>query len=74
MPRITPNLWLSEGGAEGQCGWVRDRFGLWWQVVPARLPEVLGDPDPERASRAMKAMLGMSKLDLPAIEAAAAGG
>lgn len=64
---------LGDGGTEGQCGWVRDRFGLWWQVVPAGLPEVLGDPDPERAQRAMKAMLGMSKLDLEAMRAAAAG-
>jgi predicted 3-demethylubiquinone-9 3-methyltransferase (glyoxalase superfamily) len=68
-------LWaaLTEGGEEGSCGWCKDRFGLSWQVVPEGLPQVLGDPDPERAGRAMQAMMGMSKLDLPALQAAADG-
>ena len=64
---------LSEGGEEGQCGWLRDKYGLSWQVVPPGMAEALGDPDPERAERAMKAMLGMKKLDVAALEAAADG-
>ena len=64
---------LSEGGEESQCGWLKDRFGVSWQVVPAGMGEVMGDPDPERAQRAMKAMLGMKKLDLAALRAAADG-
>jgi predicted 3-demethylubiquinone-9 3-methyltransferase (glyoxalase superfamily) len=68
-------LWrrLSEGGEEGQCGWLKDRFGLWWQVIPTRLPDLLSDPDPDRSQRAMQAMLGMKRLDIAALEAAAAG-
>jgi predicted 3-demethylubiquinone-9 3-methyltransferase (glyoxalase superfamily) len=64
---------LSEGGSEGPCGWLKDKFGLSWQVVPAGMDEVFADPDPERAARAMKAMLGMSKLDVAALRAAADG-
>ena len=64
---------LREGGEESQCGWLRDRFGLWWQVIPSRLPELLGDPDPERAQRAMQAMLGMRRIVVAELEAAAAG-
>lgn len=64
---------LTEGGEESQCGWLKDRYGLSWQVVPAGLEELLSDPDPERARRAMEAMLGMVKLDLPAMRAAADG-
>jgi predicted 3-demethylubiquinone-9 3-methyltransferase (glyoxalase superfamily) len=64
---------LSEGGEEGPCGWVRDRFGLSWQVVPRGMDEVFNDPDPERAARAMKAMLAMGKLDIAALKAAADG-
>lgn len=64
---------LSEGGEEGPCGWLKDRYGLSWQIVPARLGQVLGNPDPEKAMRATKAMLGMKKLDLAALEAAADG-
>jgi predicted 3-demethylubiquinone-9 3-methyltransferase (glyoxalase superfamily) len=62
---------LSEGGEEGPCGWLKDRYGLSWQVVPAALGELLDDPDTGRAQRAMKAMLGMKKLDLLALRAAA---
>ncbi len=64
---------LSEGGEEGRCGWLKDRFGLSWQVVPTGMEEVFGDPDPERARRAMEAMLGMGKLDIAALRRAAAG-
>jgi len=63
---------LSEGGEEGPCGWLKDRFGLSWQVVPTALPELLGDPDPERSQRAMAAMLKMKKIDIEALERAAA--
>jgi predicted 3-demethylubiquinone-9 3-methyltransferase (glyoxalase superfamily) len=64
---------LTEGGEESQCGWLRDRFGLSWQVVPTGMEEVFADPDKERAERAMKAMLEMSKIDLAALRAAADG-
>jgi predicted 3-demethylubiquinone-9 3-methyltransferase (glyoxalase superfamily) len=62
---------LSEGGEEGPCGWLKDRYGLSWQVVPSVLNELLGDPDTARAQRAMHAMLGMKKLDVAALRAAA---
>ncbi|MBV8463955.1 MAG: VOC family protein [Acidimicrobiales bacterium] len=62
---------LVDGGEPGQCGWLKDRFGLSWQIVPSELPSLLGDPDPERAQRAMQAMLSMSKLDIDAIRHAA---
>jgi predicted 3-demethylubiquinone-9 3-methyltransferase (glyoxalase superfamily) len=62
---------LSEGGEEGPCGWLKDKYGLSWQVVPSGMEEMLTDPDQERAQRAMKAMLGMKKLDLAALQAAA---
>ncbi|MGH3369817.1 MAG: VOC family protein [Nocardioidaceae bacterium] len=62
---------LTEGGQEIQCGWLRDRYGLAWQVVPEAMVSLLTDPDKDRAARAMQAMLGMKKLDLAALEAAA---
>ena len=62
---------LTEGGEEGRCGWLKDRFGLSWQVVPAGLEQVLADPDPERSRRAMQAMLQMRKLDIVALRSAA---
>ncbi len=64
---------LTAGGEEGQCGWLKDRYGLSWQVVPDEMGEILGDPDPVRGQRAMQAMLGMSKLDLATLRAAADG-
>jgi predicted 3-demethylubiquinone-9 3-methyltransferase (glyoxalase superfamily) len=64
---------LSEGGQEGQCGWLKDRYGLSWQVVPPGLAELFNDPDKSKADRAMRAMLGMKKLDLAALQAAADG-
>ncbi len=62
---------LTDGGEEGQCGWLKDRFGLSWQVTPAGMGEVFADPDPERAQRAMQAMLKMSKLDVEELRRAA---
>ena len=64
---------LSDGGVQDQCGWLKDRFGLSWQVVPTRLLELQHDPDPERAARAMQAMLKMRKLDIAELERAAGG-
>jgi predicted 3-demethylubiquinone-9 3-methyltransferase (glyoxalase superfamily) len=62
---------LSAGGEEGPCGWLKDRFGLSWQIVPTALPRLLGDPDREKAQRAMAAMLKMRKLDITELERAA---
>ena len=64
---------FAEGGKPNRCGWVTDKFGITWQVVPTALPRLLGDPDREKASRAMQAMLQMEKLDIAAVEAAATG-
>lgn len=63
---------LSEGGEEGPCGWLKDRFGVSWQVVPTALLRYLSDPDSEKAQRVMAAMLQMRKLDIAALDAAAA--
>lgn len=63
---------LSDGGEEGPCGWLKDRFGLSWQVNPARLGELLADPDPARSQRVMNAMLKMKKIDIAELERAAA--
>ena len=65
-------LWarLSDGGEEGPCGWLKDRFGLSWQIVPTALGELLGDPDPERSQRVMKAMLQMTKIDIAGLRRA----
>ena len=65
---------LSEGGEEGPCGWLKDRYGLSWQIVPAALMELLGDPDPERSQRAMGAMLQMKKIVIDDLRAAADAG
>ena len=62
---------LVDGGKSQSCGWVTDRFGVTWQIVPDRLGELLGDPDPERANRAMQAMLAMDKIEIKALEDAA---
>jgi predicted 3-demethylubiquinone-9 3-methyltransferase (glyoxalase superfamily) len=64
---------LADGGEEGPCGWLKDRFGLSWQIVPERFNEILRTAEPEAAQRAVKAMLGMGKLDIAELEAAAAG-
>lgn len=64
---------LTDGGEESQCGWLKDKFGLSWQIIPTRLNELLGDPDPERAQRAMQAMLQMKKIEIDELERAADG-
>jgi len=69
-------LWsaLSAGGAVVQCGWLRDRYGVSWQIVPTVLAKMLGDPDPARARRVMQAMMKMIKLDIAGLAAAYDGG
>jgi predicted 3-demethylubiquinone-9 3-methyltransferase (glyoxalase superfamily) len=66
-------LWerLSAGGGSGQCGWLKDRYGVSWQIVPAVLPQLLSDP--AKAGRVMQALMGMTKLDIAALQAAADG-
>jgi predicted 3-demethylubiquinone-9 3-methyltransferase (glyoxalase superfamily) len=63
---------LTEGGEEGQCGWLKDKFGLSWQITPTALVSLLGDPDPARAGRALQAMLQMRKIDIAGLQRAAA--
>jgi predicted 3-demethylubiquinone-9 3-methyltransferase (glyoxalase superfamily) len=64
---------IADGGEEGPCGWLKDKYGLSWQVTPAGMDEVFSHPDKERANRAMKAMLGMKKLDIAELQRAADG-
>jgi len=66
------DLWerLSEGGEEGQCGWLKDKYGLSWQIVPSVLGEMLQDKDPEKAKRVMEAMLQMVKIDVNTLKRA----
>ena len=64
---------LTDGGEEGPCGWLKDRYGVSWQVVPTGMDQLFADPDPARAARAMRAMFGMRKLDVAALRAAAEG-
>lgn len=64
---------LSEGGQEGPCGWLKDKFGLSWQIVPSTMPQMMGDGDRARADRVMNAVLQMKKFDLNALERAYAG-
>jgi predicted 3-demethylubiquinone-9 3-methyltransferase (glyoxalase superfamily) len=68
-------LWkeLTEGGEEQPCGWLTDRFGVTWQIIPTRLGELMADSDPARAQRAVQAMLQMKKIDIQALEDAANG-
>ena len=70
----TDRLWnaLTDGGEESRCGWAIDRFGLSWQIIPRRLPELLADPDPDRAARVWQAMMQMDKIDIQTLETAAA--
>ncbi len=65
-------LWekFSEGGEPGPCGWIKDKYGLSWQIVPTALGELMGDSDPEKAGRVMQAMLQMGKLDVAALQRA----
>jgi len=74
MQAEVDRLWarLTEGGSESRCGWLVDRFGLSWQIIPSILPELLGHRDREKAQRALKAMMTMGKLDIAALERAAA--
>jgi predicted 3-demethylubiquinone-9 3-methyltransferase (glyoxalase superfamily) len=67
------NYWTTltaEGGEPGRCGWLKDRFGLSWQIVPTVLPRLLSDPDPQRAGRVVQAMLEMNKLDIATLQGA----
>jgi predicted 3-demethylubiquinone-9 3-methyltransferase (glyoxalase superfamily) len=69
-------LWdalTSNGGKPVQCGWLKDRYGVSWQIVPRALPQLLADPDPAKAQRAMQAMMQMVKIDVAALQKAAAG-
>ena len=63
---------LAEDGEEGPCGWLKDKFGVSWQIIPTRLHELLGDPDREKSQRVMQAMLKMKKLEIDGLERAAA--
>ena len=63
---------LSDGGEEGPCGWLKDRYGVSWQIIPTALPELLSDPDPEKSQRVMAAMLEMGKIEIDELERAAA--
>ncbi len=69
------DLWekLSEGGEQGPCGWLTDKFGVSWQIIPRQLGELLGDDDREKANRVMNAMLKMTKIEIAELEQAAAG-
>jgi predicted 3-demethylubiquinone-9 3-methyltransferase (glyoxalase superfamily) len=62
---------LSEGGEEGPCGWLKDKFGVSWQIVPTALPELLSDPDPPKSRRVMEAMLQVKKIEIDVLERAA---
>jgi predicted 3-demethylubiquinone-9 3-methyltransferase (glyoxalase superfamily) len=64
---------LSEGGQDGPCGWLKDKFGLSWQIVPTVLPQLMADNDANKAARVMRAMLQMRKIDIAALKKAAAG-
>jgi predicted 3-demethylubiquinone-9 3-methyltransferase (glyoxalase superfamily) len=66
------NLWdkLSEGGRKDRCGWLTDKFGLTWQIIPTALGRLMGDPDPQKAGRVMKAMLQMNKIDVAPLQKA----
>ena len=63
---------LSDGGEEGPCGWLKDKYGVSWQIVPTALPRLLADPDREKSQRVMRAMLEMKKIEIDALERAAA--
>lgn len=64
------NKLTADGGEESQCGWLKDKFGLSWQVVPAKLGELLGNPDPAKAKKAMEALLQMKKINIKTLEEA----
>ncbi|MGI8589134.1 MAG: VOC family protein [Chloroflexia bacterium] len=66
------DLWekLSEGGEKGRCGWLKDKFGVSWQIVPSALPQLLGDEDPRKSANVLQAMMQMSKIDIEALRRA----
>lgn len=67
------HLWeafTADGGAPGQCGWLTDKYGLSWQIVPSALGRLMGDPDPAKAGRVMQALMGMTKIDIAELQAA----
>jgi predicted 3-demethylubiquinone-9 3-methyltransferase (glyoxalase superfamily) len=68
-------LWekLSEGGEKSQCGWLKDKFGLSWQIIPEALGELMGDPDPEKSKRVLDAMMQMTKIDIEKLKKAHSG-
>lgn len=70
--REVDELWekLSEGGEEGRCGWLKDKYGLSWQIIPSILGKLMQDKDPEKAQRVVKAMLQMNKIDIKALQQA----
>ena len=71
----TDRLWAvltADGGQESDCGWLKDRWGLSWQITPRRLMDLITDPDPARAKAAMQAMMTMQKIDIAALDAAVA--
>ncbi|MEO8358101.1 MAG: VOC family protein [Chloroflexota bacterium] len=66
-------LWeklTADGGEEGRCGWLKDKYGLSWQIIPTALGELMSDPDPEKAGRVVQAMLKMNKIDIPTLQKA----
>ncbi|HEV8356156.1 MAG TPA: VOC family protein [Gemmatimonadales bacterium] len=69
------HLWekLSEGGQKSQCGWLADKFGVWWQIIPTALGRLMGDKDPEKAGRVVQAMLKMQKIDIAGLQKAYEG-
>jgi len=67
------NALTADGGQESQCGWLKDKYGIAWQIIPTALGRLIGDPDPARAGRAMRAMFAMRKIVIADLEAAAAG-
>jgi predicted 3-demethylubiquinone-9 3-methyltransferase (glyoxalase superfamily) len=67
------NMLTADGGEESQCGWLKDKYGLSWQIVPSVMPKLIGDKDPAKAQRAFAAMMKMKKLDIAALEKAHAG-
>ncbi len=68
-------LWgkLTAGGAESRCGWLKDKYGLSWQIIPSALGEMLGDKDPKKAARVMQAMMGMGKIEIEGLRKAYEG-
>lgn len=64
------NKFIADGGEESMCGWLKDKYGLWWQIIPKQLVELMGDPDPVKAQRVTQAMLQMQKIDVAGLQRA----